>query len=102
MSCQDNLVNQDDPNYAAEKAKAPYGQFPVLEAADGSLLAQSQAIEKFLAKEAGLLPSGTDLEIAQAESLYQFRQEIYQELVANPNQVSRVIYSTVLYLACTP
>ena len=48
-------------------------QFPLLETASGELLAQSQAIEKYLAKEAGLLPSGTDLEVAKAESVYQVR-----------------------------
>ena len=34
----------DAAAYAALKAKAPFGQFPVLELADGRMLAQSQAM----------------------------------------------------------
>ncbi|EFJ52620.1 hypothetical protein VOLCADRAFT_85785 [Volvox carteri f. nagariensis] len=39
-----------------EKAKMPFGQVPVLELEDGKMLAQSRAIECYVAKLAGLYP----------------------------------------------
>ncbi len=44
------MLNGGDPSYLALKAKAPYGQFPVLESEDGKMLAQSGAIERFLVR----------------------------------------------------
>ncbi|GIL57376.1 hypothetical protein Vafri_12627, partial [Volvox africanus] len=42
--------------WAENKAKMPFGQLPVLELEDGKLLAQSGAIERYVAKLAGLYP----------------------------------------------
>ena len=37
--------------------------------------------EKYLAKEAGLLPTGDDVQVAQAESVYQFLFEILKPIL---------------------
>ncbi|KAG2488854.1 hypothetical protein HYH03_012650 [Edaphochlamys debaryana] len=51
----------EDVHYTHEtfptfKAKAPFGQVPVLELEDGKMLAQSGAIDRYVAKLAGLYP----------------------------------------------
>ncbi|PNW71783.1 hypothetical protein CHLRE_16g682725v5 [Chlamydomonas reinhardtii] len=42
--------------FAEFKAKTPFGQVPVLEFEDGSMLAQSGAIDRYVAKLTGLYP----------------------------------------------
>ncbi|KAG2488828.1 hypothetical protein HYH03_012627 [Edaphochlamys debaryana] len=51
---------------AAFKPKAPFGQVPVLELADGKMLAQSGAIDRYVAKLAGLYPEDP-LDAARAD-----------------------------------
>jgi len=53
-----------------KKGDFPFNQVPVLEV-DGVKIGQSKAIERFVARETGLL-SGSNLEIAQIEALGEF------------------------------
>ncbi|KAG2488853.1 hypothetical protein HYH03_012649 [Edaphochlamys debaryana] len=49
-------VHYTQETYPAFKAKTPFGQVPVLELEDGKMLAQSGAIDRYVAKLAGLYP----------------------------------------------
>ena len=54
-----NVFHDDWP---ARKAETPFGQLPVLKDTEtGFALAQSHAIERYLAKKAGLIPTDDQL-----------------------------------------
>jgi glutathione S-transferase len=60
------------------KAAVPFGQLPVLEV-DGKYIAQSAAIDHYVAKQTGLLPEDP-LTAALADQAYFFCEDIWQTL----------------------
>lgn len=76
-------TDYDDLRFSFEdwgkwKAKMPFGQAPVLEV-DGKMLAQSAAIDRYLAAKAGLVPS--DLwQAALADQAYCYCHDLMQPL----------------------
>ncbi len=63
-------------NWPSTKGKAPFGQLPYFEAADGHTYAQSGAIFRIIARKAGL-EGGTDHEFALNQQLIEEFQDIY-------------------------
>ncbi|KAG2493220.1 hypothetical protein HYH03_008637 [Edaphochlamys debaryana] len=59
-------VTYTPESYAEFKPKAPFGQVPVLEFPDGSMLAQGGAIDRYVAKLVGLCPADP-LAVARAD-----------------------------------
>eukprot|EP00195_Chlamydomonas_chlamydogama_P016204 CAMPEP_0202896368 /NCGR_PEP_ID=MMETSP1392-20130828/5384_1 /ASSEMBLY_ACC=CAM_ASM_000868 /TAXON_ID=225041 /ORGANISM="Chlamydomonas chlamydogama, Strain SAG 11-48b" /LENGTH=217 /DNA_ID=CAMNT_0049581709 /DNA_START=122 /DNA_END=775 /DNA_ORIENTATION=- len=78
LDWEDKHYGYDD--WPAFKAKTPFGQVPVLEV-DGKMLGQSAAIERYLAKQAGLLPQGDDWAVAHAEALQGFLTDIMNDIM---------------------
>lgn len=60
------------------KPAAPFGQVPVLEV-DGKFLAQSPAIDRYLASVAGLLPADP-WRVALADQAYAFMEDVMQTI----------------------
>lgn len=60
------------------KPKAPFGQVPMLEV-DGKALAQSPAIDRYIAHLAGLLPSDP-WKVALADQAYAFMEDVMQTI----------------------
>lgn len=62
------------------KQKTPFGQLPVLELADGSFLAQSSAIDRYLAVETGAEPASA-LDWARSDEVYAYMEDVWQVMV---------------------
>ncbi|CAJ0580539.1 unnamed protein product, partial [Mesorhabditis spiculigera] len=63
------------------KKTMPFGQLPVLELADGTKLAQSQAIARYLSKEfGGILWGSNNVEAAEIDALIDQYKEYYNEI----------------------
>lgn len=60
------------------KAQMPFGQLPVLEV-DGKFLAQSPAIDRYVAKLAGLMPDDPWV-VAAADQAYCFMEDVMQTM----------------------
>lgn len=61
------------------KAKTPFGQLPVLELDDSSFLAQSPAIDRYLAVKTGAEPKD-ELAWARSDEVYCFMEDVFQTL----------------------
>uniref|UniRef100_A0A158R4S3 Glutathione S-transferase 1 n=1 Tax=Syphacia muris TaxID=451379 RepID=A0A158R4S3_9BILA len=71
-------IRIDRTQWSALKEKTPFGQLPILEV-DGKVLAQSRAIEKYLAKTFGL-NGKTDWESAKIDELIQSMEDLHNKL----------------------
>lgn len=61
----------------ALKGKLPFGQLPVLQLDDGTVLAQSAAIDRYVAATTGQLPASDPLAVAKADQLYFFAEDVW-------------------------
>lgn len=69
-------VDRSEFNAVREQGLLPYGQVPILEV-DGEILAQSHAIERFLARRFDLMGSGDEFEVARIEGVCEHVADIY-------------------------
>uniref|UniRef100_A0A383VC85 Glutathione S-transferase n=1 Tax=Tetradesmus obliquus TaxID=3088 RepID=A0A383VC85_TETOB len=75
---EDKRVDFEEWQKLKQEGWAPFGQLPVLEV-DGKYLAQSAAIDRYLAQRAGLLPADP-WKAAQADQAYFFCEDVWQTL----------------------
>lgn len=75
---EDKRVDFEEWGKMKQEGWAPFGQLPVLEV-DGKYLAQSAAIDRYVAQRAGLLPSDP-WKVAQADQAYFFCEDVWQTL----------------------
>ncbi|KAG2435919.1 hypothetical protein HXX76_007114 [Chlamydomonas incerta] len=73
-------VHIDGASWPEEKAKLPFGQVPVLQLDDGRMLAQSGAIDRYVAKLAGLYPEDP-LQAAFADQAVFVLQDIWEAIL---------------------
>ncbi|GFR53153.1 hypothetical protein Agub_g15873 [Astrephomene gubernaculifera] len=71
----------DGNNWPEYKPKTPFGQVPVLELPDGKMIAQSGAIERYVAKLAGLYPQDP-LQAALADQAVFHMADIWEPFAA--------------------
>lgn len=64
---------------AKSELKPPFGQLPALQLPDGSLLAQSAAIDRYLAVQTGAEPKDA-LAWARSDEAYMFMEDVFQTL----------------------
>jgi glutathione S-transferase len=76
LCIQDKRVTPQE--WSALKADAPFGQLPVLYI-DGKPLAQSPAIDRYVAKITGFLPDDP-LTAALADQAYFFVEDVWQPM----------------------
>lgn len=73
----EQIVTQEE--WPELKAKMPFGQLPAMEV-DGKLLAQTPAIERYVAKLAGLIPEDA-WQAAKGDEVVSFMQEFFDLIV---------------------
>uniref|UniRef100_A0A914DEB3 glutathione transferase n=1 Tax=Acrobeloides nanus TaxID=290746 RepID=A0A914DEB3_9BILA len=74
---EDDRIKEED--WPSRKATFQYGKVPVLEV-DGKILAESFAINRYLARQFGLAGKD-DFESAQIDAVADFHKDVYNELV---------------------
>ena len=67
LSLHDNRLTREE--FLQMKPNLPYGQVPILELEDGTMIGQSAAILRFVGKQAGLYPVDDDILASKIDSL---------------------------------
>lgn len=78
LEFEDERLTFEEWGQSDLKPKLPFGQLPVLEV-DGEMLAQSSAIDRYLAQLAGLLPSDP-WAAALADAAYAYCEDIWMTI----------------------
>ncbi|KAG2433101.1 hypothetical protein HYH02_012804 [Chlamydomonas schloesseri] len=73
-------VRIDGPSWPGQKSKFPFGQVPVLQLDDGRMLAQSGAIDRYVAKLTGLYPEDP-VQAAFADQAVFLLQDMWEALL---------------------